>query len=240
MPDEMYLKWQFRHIYHKKLNIKHPVTYADKLAYMKVKIRDARLSKLVDKAEVRTYVAEVIGDQYLIPLIGIYDAVSDIPWDDLPQEYVLKCTHDSASVILHVNGMEFNKNEAIESLSKHLKRNMYWYSREYPYKNIKPRIICERFLNDHGKPPVDYKIMCFDGKAHYIVVDIDRFGNHRRDVYDTNWVKQDITTDHPQGVGSVPEPGNLHEMLYLAEKLAKGFTHVRVDFYSVNGKIFFG
>lgn len=240
MPDKMYLKWQFKHIYHKKLDIDHPKTYADKLAYLKTHDRDDRLTELVDKFEVRKYVSKTIGDKYLIPLIGVYDDVCDIPWSQLPDKYVLKCTHDSASVVLHFSEDTFDRSTAIKSLNKHMSRNMYWYSREYPYKDVKPRIVCESFLSENGKAPADYKIMCFNGKPYYIVLDMDRFGDHHRDFYDVNWVKQDVTTDHEQGICAAPRPDTLEEMLILAKKLSTGFKHVRVDFYSVSGRVYFG
>lgn len=240
MPDEIYLKWQFFHIYHRSLNIKKPKTYADKLAYLKTHDKDLALSKLVDKYEVRKYVSEKIGEEYLIPLIGLYNSVDDIPWDSLPKQYVLKCTHDSASVILHTDDISFDRGAAATSLNKHMNRNMYWYSREYPYKDVKPRIICEKYLNDNGKPPMDYKIMCFGGKAEYIIVDKDRFSDHRRDFYDVNWVKQDCSTDHKQTDSVAERPNNLEKMLELAELLAGDFKHVRVDFYNIDGKIYFG
>lgn len=240
MPDKMYLKWQFWHIYHRKLNIDHPITYADKLAYLKTHDQKESLSKLVDKYAVREYVSEKIGSNYLIPLLGVYENAGSIPWDTLPEKYVLKCTHDSASVILHLSDEDFDKNAAEKSLQAHLNRNMYWYSREYPYKNVIPRIICEVFLDDNGKPPADYKIMCFNGKPHFIVLDMDRFGNHRRDVYDVNWNKTDISTDHENSGKIAQRPDALDEMLQLAEILSQGFPHVRVDFYCVNGRIYFG
>ena len=240
MPDEMYLKWQFNHIYHRKLNIQNPQTYADKLAWLKTHNKDSRLTDLVDKYTVRKYVADVVGEEYLIPMIGIFDSVDYIPWDELPDKYVLKCTHDSASVVIHTQELGFDKAGAIASLKRHMKSNLYWYSREYPYKNVVPRIICEEYLDDGGKPPADYKVMCFNGKPHYIVLDMDRFGDHRRDIYDVNWNKLDITTDHEQGKGIAEKPKTLETILRLAERLSTGFPHVRVDFYTVQGKVFFG
>lgn len=216
------------------------MTYADKLAYLKVHKKDPRLVKLVDKYEVREYVAKTIGEEYLIPLIGVYNSTAEIPWESLPEKYVLKCTHDSASVILHTSDSGFDKEAAIQSLNKHLGRNMFYYAREYAYKDVPPRIVCESFLDDNGKAPSDYKILCFGGKPHYIILDMDRFGDHHRDCYDTNWVKQDLTTDHEQGADVAPKPQGLDKMLELAGKLSKGFRHVRVDFYNVNGKIYFG
>lgn len=240
MPDDMYLKWQYKHIWNRKLDLKNPRTYAEKLSYLKINEQDGRLSKLVDKYEVRNFVEEKIGASHLIPLIGVYDSTDDIPWNELPEEYVLKCTHDSASVILHINGKVFDKEKAIESLNKHLLRNMYWYSREYPYKDVEPRIVCEKFISNDGNPPSDYKIMCFDGNAKYIIVDKDRFGNHKRDFYDRNWVKQDLSSDHPQSNNQEEKPEKLDEMIKYAECLSKGFKHVRVDFYYVNKEIYFG
>ena len=240
MPDKVYLKWQYWHIYHKKLNIEKPRTYAEKLAYLKTHKQNPLLSQLVDKYAVRSFVEEKIGEQYLIPLLGVYNTTDEIPWDSLPDKYVLKCNHDSASVILYTDVASFDKEMAIASLNHHLGRNMFWYSREYPYKTVKPRIVCEEFLDDNGKPPADYKIMCFDGKPHYVVLDMDRFGNHRRDVYDVNWNKTDMSTDHENSNNIAPKPEALDEMLKLAETLSQGFPHVRVDFYYVNGKIYFG
>lgn len=240
MPDKVYLKWQYWHIYHKKLNIEKPRTYAEKLSYLKTHKQNPLLSQLVDKYEVRSFVEEKIGEQYLIPLLGVYNTTDEIPWDSLPDKYVLKCNHDSASVILHTSNEEFDRVAAIKSLDKHMSRNMFWYSREYPYRYVVPRIVCEEFLDDNGKAPTDYKIMCFNGIPQYVVLDLDRFGDSKRDIYDLNWNKLDISTDHKQSDYVVEKPEKLNEMIELATVLAKGFCHVRVDFYYVNGKIYFG
>ena len=240
MPDEMYLKWQFYHIYHRKLNLKQPQTYVEKLTYLKIHDKDSRLSNLVDKYSVREFVAKTIGTEYLIPLIGVYNSAEEIPWEQLPDSYVLKCTHDSGSAILRWPGHDVDQIQAVQSLTKHMQRNLFWYSREYPYRDIKPRIVCEAFIDDHGGPPSDYKIMCFDGVPHYVVLDMNRFSDHHRDIYNIQWIKQDITTDHEQGEGVAPRPATLGLMLKLATKLSQGFKHVRVDFYSVNGKVYFG
>lgn len=240
MPDKMYLKWQYWHIYHKKLNIEEPRTYAEKLAYLKIYKKNPILAQLVDKYAVRTFVTKKIGEKYLVPLIGVYNTTNEIPWDSLPDKYVLKCTHDSASVIIHTDADSFDREKAIASLNHHLERNMFWYSREYPYHTVKPRIVCEKFLDDNGKPPADYKIMCFGGNPYYIVLDMDRFGDHRRDVYDVNWNKTNMSTDHENSDGVLSKPEALEKMLMLAKILSQGFPHVRVDFYYVNGKIYFG
>lgn len=240
MPNGMYLQWQYHHICGRWLNLKHPVTYAEKLTWMKMHENDARLPKLVDKYEVREFVKDTIGEEYLIPLLGLYNNTEEIPWESLPEKYVLKCTHDSASVVLHRTNENFNRDAAEKSLKHHLGRNMYWYAREYPYKEVPPRIICEMFLDDKGNPPSDYKFLCFSGEPKYVIVDMDRFSNHHRDCYDTNWVKQDFGTDHEQSDTIQPKPDKFEEMITLVKKLSRGFKHVRVDLYNVSGKIYFG
>lgn len=240
MPDKMYLQWQFHHIYGRWLNLKNPQTYADKMAVLKMYHKDPRLTKLVDKYEVREYVKNIIGEDHLIPLLGLYNTTNEIPWEQLPEKYVLKCTHDSASVILHIQNEGFDREKAVHSLNYNLKRNMYWYSREYAYKDVLPRIVCEAFLDDNGKAPSDYKVMCFDGEPKFIILDLDRFENHHRDCYDTDWNKLDLTTDHEQGESVAPRPAALDEMLEYAKRLSQGFPHVRVDFYYVDGKVYFG
>lgn len=240
MPDEIYLKWQFHHIYHRKLDIDEPKTYADKLAYLKTHYKDNKLERLVDKYEVRKFVLDKIGSEYLIPLIGVYESTDDIPWNSLPSKYVLKCTHDSGSVLINNCNDNFDIHNAIALLKKNMSRNLYWYSREYPYKNLKPRILCEKYLDEDGHPPIDYKFMCFDGQPCYIILDINRFSNHQRDIYDISWNKKDITTDHLQSNIFHKKPAAFNEMITLAKKLSNGFKHVRVDFYYVKGKIYFG
>lgn len=240
MPDAMYLQWQFHHIYGRWLNLKEPKTYADKLSWLKLHEKDSRLTKLVDKYEVRKYVKSTIGEEYLIPCLGVFNNTEEIPWETLPERYVLKCTHDSASVILHKQEEGFDKEGAIRSLKQHLERNMYWYAREYAYKDVPPRIVCEAFLDDNGNPPSDYKFLCFGGEPKYVILDMDRFSDHHRDCYDMNWEKQNLGTDHEQSDRIQPRPQNFEAMKEIARKLSQDFRHVRVDLYTVQGKIYFG
>ena len=241
LPTKLYLRLQYFKNYHKWLHIKHPKTYAEKLAYLKVYEYDPRLSQLVDKYRVRQYVADRIGENHLVPLIGVYKDVAEIPWDQLPERYVLKCNHDSGSTILHMSNVDFDKAHAMDVLSRHLKKNLYYYAREYPYKEVSPMIICEQFL-DGGKclTPNDYKIMCFNGEPKYIILDQNRFVDHHRDFYDTSWNKLDISTDHPQTDVIQERPSKLEDMLSIARTLSKGFIHVRVDLYLIGDHIFFG
>ena len=241
MPTKMYLRLQYFKNYRQWLHINHPKTYAEKLAYLKVYEYDPRLSQLVDKYRVRRYVADKIGEDHLVPLIGVYKDVTEIPWDQLPESYVLKCNHDSGSTILHRSNEGFDKEHAIDVLSKHLKNNLYYYAREYPYKEVSPLVVCEEFLDD-GKnlTPNDFKIMCFSGEPKFIILDQNRFVDHHRDIYDISWNKLDISTDHPQTSLIQDKPAKLDDMLDIARSLSKGFKHVRVDLYLIGERIYFG
>lgn len=241
LPTKLYLRLQYFKNYHQWLHIKHPKTYAEKLAYMKVYEYDNRLSQLVDKYRVRQYVANSIGEDHLVPLLGVFKDVKEIPWDQLPERYVLKCNHDSGSTILHMSNEGFDKEHAINVLSRHLKKNLYYYAREYPYKDVSPLVVCEQFLDDgKGLSPNDYKIMCFNGEPKFIILDQDRFVDHHRDFYDIFWNKLDIGTDHPQTNIVQEKPSKLDEMLEIARVLSKGFKHVRVDLYLIGEVVYFG
>lgn len=241
LPTRLYIRLQYFKNYKKWLRIKHPTTYAEKLAYMKVYQHDDRLSILVDKYRVRQYIADKIGEEYLVPLLGVYTTTDEIPWESLPESYVLKCNHDSGSTVIHASNKGFDRTHAIEVLSQHLKGNLYYYAREYPYRSVPPLILCEQYLNDGvGLTPNDYKIMCFNGEPRYIIVDQNRFVDHHRDVYDPDWNKLDFCTDHPQTDVVLDKPLELEKMLSLARELSRDFKHVRVDFYIVNEHVYFG
>ena len=241
IPTKLYLQIQYFKNYRRFLHIRHPRTYADKLAYLKVYNSDPRLTQLVDKYRVRQYVADKIGEEHLIPLLGVYSSVHDIPWEKLPERYVLKCNHDSGSTILHNGGEGFDRELAMKTLTLHLKNNLFNYAREYPYKDVKPLILCERYMDDgHGLTPNDYKIMCFNGEPKYIIVDQNRFVDHHRDVYDAAWNKLDFRTDHPQTDILLEKPAKFDEMLEFARKLSKDFVHVRVDLYLIDDRVYFG
>lgn len=240
IPTEQYLKIQYRSKFNKKLNIKNPETYGEKVQYLKVKNVDYSISSLVDKYEVRKYIKDAIGEEYLIPLIGVFNSPNEIDFDKLPNKFVLKCTHDSQSIVFCWNKNSFNADEAIEKLTAKFRRNAYDYSREYFYKDLPKRIICEEIIGDGENAPNDYKFMCFNGKVHMIIVDYDRFTSHSRDFYDTKWNKMDITTDCPSSPYKCSKPKLLPEMIKISEKLSAGHKHVRVDLYCVNNKIYFG
>lgn len=242
ISDKTYLKLLYETRIGKKLNLKNPITFDEKLQWLKLYDRKDEYTVWADKYEVRNYVAEKLGEQYLIPLLGVWNSADELKLDDLPEQFVLKCTHDSASVCICTNKKNFNWNAAMDKLQKSLNQNYYWHSREWPYKNITPRIIAEAYMTDEsGTELKDYKIYTFGGEPYLIQVDFDRFHNHRRNLYTTEWEYIDETIEYSKDPNvKIAKPEHLEEMLECSRKLAVGTISLRTDFYSINGKIYFG
>lgn len=242
ISDKTYLKLLYETRIGKKLNLKNPITFDEKLQWLKLYDRKDEYTVWADKYEVRNYVAEKLGEQYLIPLLGVWNSADELKLDDLPEQFVLKCTHDSASVCICTNKKNFDWNAAMDKLQKSLNQNYYWHSREWPYKNITPRIIAEAYMTDEsGTELKDYKIYTFGGEPYLIQVDFDRFHNHRRNMYTTEWEYIDETIEYSKDPNvKIAKPEHLEEMLECSRKLAVGTISLRTDFYSINGKIYFG
>lgn len=243
IPDKMYLKLLYKKCTKSKLNLDNPQTFNEKLQWLKLNDKKDEYTKMVDKYEVKKYVASIIGEEYIIPTIGVYDKFKDIDFDKLPNQFVLKCTHDSGGVAICEDKNKFDKIKARKILNFSLRRNYFYYSREYPYKNVKRRIIAEKYMKDETSGDLrDYKLFCFNGECKLIQVDFDRFINHRRNLYDTDWnLIEDLSIKYPSDKNTIIEkPSNLDEMLEIARKLSKDIPFVRVDLYLINGKIYFG
>lgn len=238
LSDKAYLKLVYRSVLGKKLNLGNPKTYNEKLQWLKLNDRKPEYSKYVDKYAVRSYISETIGEQYLIPLIGVYDSVKDINWDSLPDQFVLKCTHGSGTNIICNNKAKFDIKSATKKLKQWMKKNWYWYGREWPYKKLKPRIICEELLQENI---TDYKFMCFNGEPKLIQIHQNRNSeNQSLDFYDISWNKTEIRRNKKTNSELIQRPGKLDEMIDIARKLSKNEIHVRIDLYEVNGKVYFG
>ncbi len=242
IPDEKYLKIVYKSILKTELNLNNPETFNEKLQWLKLNDRNPQYINMVDKYEVKKYVANSIGEEYIIPTIGVWERFEDIDFNQLPNQFVLKCTHDSGGLSICKDKKEFSIKEAKKKLSKSLKRNFYYFGREWPYKNVKPRIIAEKYMVDEsGIELKDYKIFCFNGKAKFILVDFGRFSNHYRNIYDLDWNLLDLQIKFPSDNNNkIPKPKKLDEMINIAEKLSKDIPHLRVDLYSINEKIYFG
>ncbi len=242
ISDKAYLKAVFKAETGYELNLEHPKTYNEKLQWIKLYDRRPEYVMYADKYRVREYISKTIGDQYLIPLIGMYKRAEEIPWGELPDRFVLKCNHASQTNIICKNKAELDILSAEKKLNAWLKKNAFWGAREWCYKDIEPCIICEEFIEtEDGNTPDDYKFMCFSGFPRLIQVHHDRFGDHTLDYYTPEWKKADLQrVDANISTREVERPEKLDEMLSIAQRLSKDMYYVRVDLYNVNGKIYFG
>ncbi len=240
LPDELYLKIKFRLITGKRLNLNNPMTFNEKLQWLKLYDRKPEYTLMVDKYCVRKYIKDTIGEKYLIPLLGIYDKFEDINFDKLPNQFVLKPNHTSGDVFICRDKSKIDYKKLRNEVNKWLKREYFWLHREWPYKDIKPKIICEEFISDSKDIPDDYKILCFNGKAKLIEVHIDRYGDHRQDFYDLNWNKTTISQNPPKSDIVYKKPNKFDEMIKLSEILAANMVHVRIDWFIVKDKLYFG
>jgi len=255
ITDKLYLKILYRGYIGKKLNIENPISFNEKLQWLKLYDRNEKYVKMVDKYEAKKYVSELIGEEFIIPTIGIWDKYEDIDFSSLPNRFVLKCTHDSGSVVICSDKEKFDYKKAKKTINNALRKNFYYPGREWPYKEIKPRIIAEEFLEakescdtidnnltDKQLDLADYKLMCFNGKVKCSFVVTERFSNDGFKVtfFDEKWKRMPFERKYPSSKKMIEKPKQYDLMVRLAEKLSTGIPFVRVDFYEVKGHVFFG
>ena len=242
LPDEKYLKLVFKAETGYALNLEHPKTYNEKLQWIKINDRNPKYVMLADKYKVRDYIKKTIGEEYLVPLVGMYKKPEEIPWETLPNRFVLKCSHASGTNIICKDKASLNIKDVTKQLEEWLKRNAYWGAREWCYKNIDPCIICEEFIEtEDGNTPDDYKFMCFNGVPRIIQVHHDRFGDHTLTYYTPEWKKLDLKRiDAKKSLETVGKPEKLDEMLDIAKTLSSEMYFARIDLYCSSGKIYFG
>jgi hypothetical protein len=242
LPDDIYLQLKYRYIFGKKLDLKKTETFSEKLQWLKLNNKQPIYTTLVDKYEVKKYVSQKIGKEYVNPTLGVYDSFDEIDFDSLPQKFVLKVTHDSGGLIICKDKSKLNIAASREKIEKSLKTDFFVLGREWPYKNVKPRIIVENYMEDEsGEELKDYKIFCFNGQPKIIQLDYDRFSGHHRNMYNTKWEILPFAFSYSQDKSrEFSKPKNLDEMLCLASELSKDMPFVRCDFYSISGKTVFG
>jgi hypothetical protein len=222
-------------------NLDNPQTFGEKLAWIKCNVRDPMMTTCADKYAVRQHVASTIGEKYLMPLLRIYEDPKKIQFEELPVPFVLKVNHGSGANVFCLNKDDFRPRKAIAALEHYLSINAYYYGCEWAYKDIPPKVICEKvLLDEENKRPKDYKIFCFNSKPLLIQVDVDRFTDHRRDFYDDEWRLVPVTLKYPRARELVAPPANLDCMLQLARQLSAPFDFARVDFYEIAGRVYFG
>ena len=242
LNDKLYIKLKYKEKMHKKLDLKNPQTFNEKLQYLKLHDRKDIYTTMVDKYEAKKYVANIIGEQYIIPTLGVYESFDEINFDQLPNQFVIKCTHDSGGLLVVKNKADFNIKSAKEKINKCLKTNYYYSGREWPYKNVKHKIIIEKYMtNKLSEELIDYKIMCFNGKAKIIFTCSERYSDGLKvTFFDLEWNKLPFKRHYPISTKKIKKPTNLDKMIELSEKLAKNIKFVRMDWYEINDKIYFG
>ena len=242
LSDKAYLKFAFKAKMGKKLDLKNPKTFNEKMQWLKLYDRNPKYTQMVDKYDAKNYIAEKIGEEYIIPTLGVWDSFDEIDFDKLPEQFVLKCTHDSGGLAICKDKTIFDKEAAKKKINKTLKRNYYKSGREWPYKDVKPRIIAEKYMVDEsGTELKDYKIFCFNGKPEYVEVDFNRYIQHKLNTYDFDWNPLNFCDSSPSDYSvDIKKPKKLDEMRRIAAELSKDIPFLRVDFYSIDDNIYIG
>lgn len=243
-PDKLYLSISYHLRMNKLLNWNAPKTFNEKLQWLKLYDRKPEYTIYVDKYAVRDYIAKTIGEEYLIPLLGVWDTPEEINFDQLPNQFVLKCNHDSGGLCICKDKSTFDIQSAKEKLGKSLVTDYYLASREWPYKNVPRKIIAEKYMEDSKTKELrDYKFFCFNGVVKALFVATDRQNKStdtKFDFFDAEYNHLNFTHGHPNALQIPEKPKNFELMKKLAAQLAANMPHVRVDFYEINGKVYFG
>ena len=246
--SEFYLKMYYWMRTGRKLNLEHPMSFQEKTQWMKLNYTDPQYTQLVDKFAVRQYVADKIGEDYLIPLLGVYEKFDDIVFSNLPDQFVIKATHDSNSVVICRDKSKLDISAARKKLNKAMRKNYFYKGREYPYKNVQPRIIVEQYMTDDscsGKQLPDYKFFCFNGEPKMLFVAEGRFSKEGASFtfLDMDWNVIPIYAKGHKGTGehkAPVKPQRFEEMKEVAKNLSLKIPFHRVDLYTINDRVYFG
>lgn len=245
LPDSIVVPLLWRGVFGQKLNLKNPTTFNEKLQWLKLYDQNPMHTLMADKCEAKKVIAELVGEEYVIPTLGVWDSFDEIDFSSLPNQFVLKTTHDSGGVFICNDKNTFDVEKARKKLEPRLKQSYYLRNREWVYKDIKPRIIAEQFMEDASTGELrDYKFYCFDGIVKALLLATNRQSKTdelRFDYFDREFHHMKLTNHwHPNAVVTPSKPVQFEKMVELAERISKGFPHLRIDFYEANGKIFVG
>lgn len=253
MSDEEYLKKKFRIRIGYPLNLDEPRSFNEKIQWLKLHDHNPDYVTMVDKCDVKSYVASVIGEEYIIPTLGVWERFDDIDFKGLPGQFVLKCTHDSGGLVICKDKARLDMDAARKKIEGAMRNNYFYLGREWPYKQVRPRIIAETYISDerdvNASRPVqsveelrDYKLMCFNGKVKCSFVCTDRFSGTGLKVtfFDRDWHRMPFNRHYPASELEIGKPHNYEKMVALAERLSQDIPFVRVDFYEPKGQIYFG
>lgn len=243
VPDEVWIRYRYKQVFKKKLDLHHPQTFNEKMQWIKLNYKNPICSEMVDKIQAKKYVDSILGGGYSIPTLGVWDSFDKIDWDLLPDQFVLKCNHDSGGLVICRDKSKLDKGAARKKIMKCLKTNYFWHGREWVYKNIKPQILAEAYMEDSGSRQLnDYKFYCFNGsvKCLYVSTGLENHNTARIGFYDLNFEKMPFCrTDYLTFEHDPKKPDNFEEMIQIAERLSAGFPFLRVDLYEINGKVYF-
>lgn len=254
LPDKTYLQLLYRFKMGHRLDLNHPKTFTEKIQWLKLYNCRPEYTLMVDKYAVKKYVADIIGEKYIIPTLGVWDKPEDIDWDALPNEFVLKTTHGGGSggVVICKDKKTFDRNKAILTLRDSMNGDIYRSLREWPYKDVKKRVLAEKYMapKDMVNNPIydlsDYKFFCFNGEPKYCQVIRDRHSKESIDFYDMNWRHQEfvgligLNPIASNGINPVPRPLLLDDMICICHKLSENMKFVRIDMYVIDNRIYFG
>lgn len=245
LPDKQYLQLVWRMDYGKKLDLKHPKTFTEKMQWLKLYDRKPEYTIMADKVKAKDWVAERIGWEHIIPTLGVWVSAEEVDFDALPNRFVIKCNHNSSGLYICKDKSKMNVESVRQKLNKGLHEDYYLKGREWPYKDIPRRIIAEEYIEDNGHDGdlPDYKFFCFNGEPKYCQVIRGRHSLETIDFYDMDWKHQEFVGLNPvvgNGLNPVERPAKLEEMKTICSKLAKGMPFVRVDLYIVGEKTYFG
>lgn len=245
MSDEAYIKRKFKAHFKRELDLENPKTFNEKLQWLKLHYRKPELTTMVDKDAAKQYVADIIGQEHIIPTLGVWKSFDDIDFDKLPNQFVLKCTHDCGGLVICKDKSKLDKAAAKKKIEKCLKKNFFWFGREWPYKNVEPQIICEKYMTDSPDSAdfTDYKFYCFNGVVDCVMACLERSsGETKFYFFDDQWKLKRLNIrgkNAPEGF-TLPKPECMDEMFKIAARLSQGLPFVRVDLYQSNGQIYFG
>jgi hypothetical protein len=241
LPPSAYVRRDYRKRTGQKLDLRNPVTFNQKIQWLKLNYHNPILTRMADKYSAKEVVKERLGDDRSVPTAAIFNSPDQIRLADLPNALALKATHGSGWNIISRDKSELDEGEIQSYFRFWLGKSYYMYSKEWAYKHIRPRVICEPLLIDeHGNLPLDYKFFCFGGEARFVQVDFDRFTNHTRAFYDIEWRKQPFSVGYPLSEKTVDRPRKLNQMLELAQALSADLPFLRVDQYVVSDEVFIG
>lgn len=244
IPDRIYLKMRYILCVHKRLNLADPIEFNEKLQWLKLYDRNPLYSIIVDKYEAKKYISNIIGEEYIIPTLGVWDDFESIDFDRLPNQFVLKCTHDSGGVVVCKDKQLLVIDWAKEKMNSSLRNNFFYFGREWPYKDVKHRIIAEKYLQQENEEGlIDYKVHCFNGEPKLILVCKNRFhqSQFQESFFDIKWNQLELRRPGRDNCTPMPrKPFLLNDMLSVARRLSNGIPFMRVDFYEVENHLYFG